>query len=87
MYVQIVISNIMDRQIIYCTDFIYILTDVLVLIETLLGKVTFLKFYTQVQVTQHNRLVRLLPCSVSLTLDDIVKHIKGLLRLGNFNEL
>ena len=65
----------------------YLLTDVLVLVESLLGYVTLLEVDTQLQVLLHDGFVDLLPCPVLLALDDIVERVQGPLLLPHINEL
>lgn len=65
----------------------HLLTDVLVLIETLLGQMALAEIHAELQVLEHDGLVDLLPCSVFFTLDDIVQNIQGWLLLANLEEL
>ena len=53
----------------------HLLADVLVLVKAFFSNMTFLQVDTQLEIKLHNRLVDLLPCSVSLTLNDIIEHI------------
>lgn len=65
----------------------YLLADVLVLIETFLGKMALAQIHTELQILEHDRLVDLLPCPVFFAFDDIVQDIKGWLLLANLKEL
>lgn len=64
----------------------YLLADVLVLVETLFGQVALAEIHTELQVLEHNRLVDFLPCSMFLTLDDIIQNVQGWLLLANLKE-
>lgn len=64
-----------------------LLTDVLVLVQALLGQVALPQVHTELQVLEHNGLVNLLPCSVFLALDDIVQHVQSWLLLANLKKL
>ncbi len=63
-----------------------LLTDVLVLVETLLGQVALAQIDAELQVLEHDGLVDLLPCSMFLALDDIVQNIQSWLLLANLKE-
>ena len=65
----------------------YLLADVLVLIKPFLGNVRLAQLHTQLQILLHNWLVNLLPCSVLLAFDDIVKGIQGTLSFADINKL
>lgn len=64
-----------------------LLTDVFVLIQSLLCQVALAKIHTELQILEHNRLVYLLPCSMFFALDDIVEHIQSWLLFTDFKKL
>lgn len=64
-----------------------LLTDVFVLIKSLLCQVALAKVHTELQVLEHNWLVYLLPCSMFFALDDIVEYIQSWLLFSNFKKL
>ena len=64
-----------------------LLADVLVLVQALFRKVALAEIHAELQVLEHDGLVDLLPCSMLLTFDDIVKNIQGWLLLANLQEL
>lgn len=64
-----------------------LLTDVFVLIQSLLCQVALAQIHAELQVLEHDRLVYLLPCSMFFALDDIVEHIQSWLLFTNFKKL
>lgn len=72
-YIIIIVSNL--------------LTDVFVLIQSLLCQVALAQIHAELKVLEHDRLVYLLPCSMFFALDDIVEHIQSWLLFTNFKKL
>lgn len=64
----------------------HLLTDVLVLVETLFRQVTLSKIHAELQVFEHDGLVDLLPCSMFFAFNDIVQNIQGRLLLANLEK-
>ncbi len=64
-----------------------LLTNVFVLIQSLLCQVALAQIHAELQVLEHDGLVYLLPCSMFFALDDIVEHIQSWLLFTNFKKL
>ena len=65
----------------------YLLAYVLVLVQAFFCNVALLELDTKVEILLHNRLVNLLPCSMSLAFNDVVESVQSSLLLSDIDEL